>query len=162
MGDRTVPKPLVEIGDRPVLWHVMMIYAAQGFKDFVLALGYGSDAIKRYFLEYDWRSRDFVLEPGNGGALFLSPNDIAGWRITFADTGQECQRLDDRNIALRPNRRRRHNQVCIVRQCRHFTGLALLDCDWNAALFQCFFQRFCHHGRRGDGSSTGYQYSLFS
>lgn len=87
MGGQTVPKPLVEIGDRPVLWHVMKIYAAQGFHDFVLALGYGGDAIKRYFLEYDWRSRDFVLEFGNGGERFLTPNDILGWRITFAETG---------------------------------------------------------------------------
>ncbi len=94
MGDlagpnRIVPKPLVEIGDRPVLWHVMKIYAAQGFRDFVLALGYGGDAIKRYFLEYDWRSRDFVLELGNGGMKFLMPNDIEGWRVTFVETGLE-------------------------------------------------------------------------
>jgi glucose-1-phosphate cytidylyltransferase len=89
MGEQTVPKPLVEIGDRPVLWHVMKIYAAYGFRDFVLALGYGGDAIKRYFLEYDWRSRDFVLEFGNGSERFLTPNDIAGWRITFAETGLE-------------------------------------------------------------------------
>ena len=89
MGGRTMPKPLVEIGDRPVLWHVMKIYAAQGFTDFILALGYGGDEIKRYFLEYDWRSRDFALEVGNGGERFLTPNDIARWRITFAETGLE-------------------------------------------------------------------------
>ena len=69
-----------EIGDRPVLWHVMTIYAAQGFTEFLLALGYGGDAIKRYSLEYDWRSSDFVLELGNGGVGYLSPNAIAGWR----------------------------------------------------------------------------------
>jgi glucose-1-phosphate cytidylyltransferase len=89
MGKRVVPKPLVEIGDRPVLWHVMKLFAAQGFQDFILALGYGGDAIKRYFLEYDWRSRDFVLEFGNGAEHFLTPNDIVGWRITFAETGLE-------------------------------------------------------------------------
>ncbi len=89
MGNRTIPKPLVEIGDRPILWHVMKIYAAQGFKRFVLALGYGGDLIKRYFLEYDWRSRDFTLELGNGGSTYLSPNDAAGWRITFVETGLE-------------------------------------------------------------------------
>jgi glucose-1-phosphate cytidylyltransferase len=92
MGDRTVPKPLVEIGERPVLWHVMKIYAAQGFKDFILALGYGSDQIKRYFLEYDWQSRDFTLELGNGGTHYLTPNDVAGWRITFAETGLETMK----------------------------------------------------------------------
>jgi glucose-1-phosphate cytidylyltransferase len=89
MGDLTLPKPLVEIGDRPVLWHVMKIYAAQGFRDFILALGYGGDAIKRYFLEYDWRSRDFVLELGNGGMKYITPNDIVGWRVTFVETGLE-------------------------------------------------------------------------
>ncbi|TFG69696.1 MAG: glucose-1-phosphate cytidylyltransferase [Anaerolineales bacterium] len=89
MGDRTIPKPLVEIGDRPVLWHVMRIYAAQGVKHFILALGYGGDLIKRYFLEYDWLSRDFTLELGNGGVQYHTPNDTAGWRITFADTGLE-------------------------------------------------------------------------
>jgi glucose-1-phosphate cytidylyltransferase len=89
MGGQMMPKPLVEIGDRPVLWHVMKIFAAQGFNDFILALGYGGDEIKRYFLEYDWRSRDFALEFGNGGERFLTPNDIVGWRITFAETGLE-------------------------------------------------------------------------
>ena len=89
MGDRTIPKPLVEIGGRPVLWHVMRIYAAQGVKHFILALGYGDNLIKRYFLEYDWRSRDFTLELGNGGVNYHTPNDTAGWRITFADTGMD-------------------------------------------------------------------------
>jgi glucose-1-phosphate cytidylyltransferase len=87
MGNRTIPKPLVEIGERPVLWHVMRIYAAQGVKHFILALGYGNNLIKRYFLEYDWQSRDFTLELGNGGSIYHTPNDTAGWQITFADTG---------------------------------------------------------------------------
>ncbi|HQE92191.1 MAG TPA: sugar phosphate nucleotidyltransferase [Anaerolineae bacterium] len=89
MGDRTVPKPLVEVGERPILWHVMKIYAAQGFTDFILALGYQGDLIKRYFLEYDWQSRDFTLVLGDGVPLFHTPNDTAGWRITFAETGLE-------------------------------------------------------------------------
>jgi len=89
MGDRTVPKPLVEVGERPVLWHVMKIYAAQGFTDFILALGYHGDLIKRYFLEYDWQSRDFTLALGDGAPLYHTPNDTAGWRITFAETGAE-------------------------------------------------------------------------
>jgi len=89
MGDPTLPKPLVEVGDRPVLWHVMKIYAAQGFTDFILALGYRGDMIKRYFLEYDWQSRDFTLELGDGIPHFHTPNDAAGWHVTFADTGLE-------------------------------------------------------------------------
>lgn len=92
MGDRTVPKPLVEIGDRPVLWHVMKIYAAQGFRDFILALGYGGDQIKRYFLDYDWRSRDFTLQLGDGGTHYLTPNDTTGWQITFAETGLDTMK----------------------------------------------------------------------
>ena len=89
MGDRTIPKPLVEIGGRPVLWHVMKIYAAQGFTDFVLALGYRGDLIKRYFLEYDWQSRDFTLALGDGAPVYHTPNDTTNWRITFAETGLE-------------------------------------------------------------------------
>ena len=92
MGSRTIPKPLVEIGNRPVLWHVMKIYAAQGFRNFILALGFGGDQIKRYFLEYDWQSRDFTLELGDGSIRYLSPNDVAGWRITFAETGLETMK----------------------------------------------------------------------
>lgn len=132
MGGQTIPKPLVEIGDRPVLWHVMKIYAAQGFRDFVLALGYGGDAIKRYFLEYDWRSRDFVLTFGDGAERFLTPNDIAGWRITFAETGQET---------MTGARVRKAAQY--VTQDRFFVTYAdgLADIDLNALL--------SHHRRQG-------------
>lgn len=82
-----IPKPLVQIGNRPVLWHVMKYYAHFGHKDFVLCLGYGADAIKKYFLDYsECTSNDFVLSCGeNRVELFNS--DIQDWRITFADTG---------------------------------------------------------------------------
>lgn len=89
MGDQTLPKPLVEIGGRPILWHVMKIFASQGFTHFVLALGYRGDLIKRYFLEYDWQSRDFTLHPG-GAPVFHGPSDISGWQITFMDTGLQA------------------------------------------------------------------------
>jgi glucose-1-phosphate cytidylyltransferase len=92
MGQRTVPKPLVEVGDRPILWHVMKIYAAQGFRRFILALGYGGPQIKRYFLEYDWQDRDFTLALGDGEPKFHTPNDVAGWTITFAETGLEVMK----------------------------------------------------------------------
>jgi len=83
----TIPKPMVPIGNRPVLWHVMKYYASYGHTDFILCLGYKGDVIKQYFLEYEeWRSNDFVLS--NGGAhLELMSSDIDDWRITFADTG---------------------------------------------------------------------------
>lgn len=82
-----VPKPLVQIGYRPVLWHVMKYYAHHGHKDFILCLGYGADAIKKYFLDYsECISNDFVLSCG-GKKVELVNSDIDDWRITFADTG---------------------------------------------------------------------------
>jgi glucose-1-phosphate cytidylyltransferase len=82
-----IPKPLVQIGYRPVLWHVMKYYAHFGHKDFILCLGYGADAIKRYFLTYsECASNDFVLSEG-GRKVELYSNDIQDWRITFVDTG---------------------------------------------------------------------------
>jgi glucose-1-phosphate cytidylyltransferase len=83
----TVPKPMVPIGYRPILWHVMKYYAHFGHKEFLLCLGHKADVIKQYFLNYnECISNDFVLE--NGGAdLRLLRQDIQDWRITFVDTG---------------------------------------------------------------------------
>jgi glucose-1-phosphate cytidylyltransferase len=82
-----VPKPLVNIGYRPILWHVMKYYAHYGHKDFILCLGYRADAIKKYFVNYDEVvSNDFVLSNG-GRKLQLLSSDIEDWNITFADTG---------------------------------------------------------------------------
>ena len=82
-----VPKPMVQIGYRPILWHVMRYYAHYGYRDFILCLGYRADAIKDYFLHYDEAvSNDFVLTEG-GRRVELLGSDIADWRITFADTG---------------------------------------------------------------------------
>jgi glucose-1-phosphate cytidylyltransferase len=85
----TVPKPMVNIGYRPILWHVMKYYAHYGHKDFVLCLGHRADAVKNYFLNYnECASNDFVLSWG-GKKLELYNSDIQDWRITFADTGIE-------------------------------------------------------------------------
>ncbi|HTW78160.1 MAG TPA: hypothetical protein VME23_01325 [Terracidiphilus sp.] len=82
-----IPKPMVHIGYRPILWHVMKYYAHFGHKDFILCLGYRADAIKNYFLNYDeCASNDFVLS-GGGKTLKLINSDIQDWRITFVDTG---------------------------------------------------------------------------
>ena len=81
------PKPLVSIGYRPVLWHVMKYFAHFGHKDFVLCLGYRADLIKKYFLNYDeCLSNDFVLSQG-GKSVELANSDIYDWKITFVDTG---------------------------------------------------------------------------
>jgi glucose-1-phosphate cytidylyltransferase len=82
-----VPKPLVPIGYRPILWHVMKYYAHFGHKDFILCLGYKGDSIKEYFLNYsECLSNDFILSNG-GKSIQLLNSDIADWRITFVDTG---------------------------------------------------------------------------
>lgn len=82
-----LPKPMVHIGYRPVLWHVMKYYAHFGHKDFILCLGHGADAIKNYFLNYnECSSNDFILS-GGGKNLELLNSDIHDWRITFAYTG---------------------------------------------------------------------------
>jgi len=86
-GGDSAPKPMMTIGDRPVLWHVMRYYAHFGHKDFVLCLGYGAMAVKEYFLRYEeTRSNDFVLARG-GQDIQLLESDISEWRITFVDTG---------------------------------------------------------------------------
>lgn len=82
-----IPKPMVEIGYRPLLWHVMKYYASFGHKDFILCLGYRGDIVKKYFLDYnEATSNDFVLTEG-GKNLKLLGSDIKDWRITFVDTG---------------------------------------------------------------------------
>jgi glucose-1-phosphate cytidylyltransferase len=82
-----VPKPMVTIGARPVLWHVMKYYAHFGHKDFILCLGYKANVIKNYFLEYkESVSNDFTLSHG-GRKLEFMQRDIEDWTITFVDTG---------------------------------------------------------------------------
>jgi len=83
----TIPKPMVEIGYRPIIWHLMKYYAHFGHRDFILCLGYRGDYIKRYFLNYDeCLSNDFVMGEG-GRAVRLFNSDISDWTITFVDTG---------------------------------------------------------------------------
>jgi glucose-1-phosphate cytidylyltransferase len=82
-----LPKPMVKIGYRPILWHVMKYYAHYGHKDFILCLGYRADAIKEYFLNYnECITNDFTLSNG-GKDLKLMQSDIADWNITCVDTG---------------------------------------------------------------------------
>ncbi|MDH3202971.1 MAG: sugar phosphate nucleotidyltransferase [Myxococcales bacterium] len=82
----TIPKPLVNIGYRPILWHLMKYYAHYGHKEFILCLGYGADLIKQYFLDYNpYLSGDVTINPG--GKLTPAKSDIADWRIHLVDTG---------------------------------------------------------------------------
>ena len=83
----SVPKSMVNIGYRPILWHVMKYYAHHGHKEFILCLGYKADTIKSYFVNYnEATSNDFVLSNG-GRNLHLLSSDIDDWKITFVDTG---------------------------------------------------------------------------
>jgi glucose-1-phosphate cytidylyltransferase len=83
----TIPKPLVNVGYRPILWHLMRYYAHFGHKDFVLCLGYRGDMIREFFLDYRAAmSTDFVLSEG-GKRIELFEEGVDDWRITFVDTG---------------------------------------------------------------------------
>jgi glucose-1-phosphate cytidylyltransferase len=85
--NQSAPKPMTTIGDRPILWHIMRWYAYHGHTEFILCLGYGANAVKSYFLNYqETASNDFVLSDGGQGIELLS-TDISDWRITFVDTG---------------------------------------------------------------------------
>ena len=82
------PKPLVDIGGRPILWHIMMLYAAHGFDEFVLCLGYKGHMIKEYFLQYQAMNSDFTLRLGRDQAIAFHDGDgDAAFTVTLADTG---------------------------------------------------------------------------
>lgn len=96
----SIPKPMVPIGTRPLLWHVMKYYAHFGHKDFILCLGHRGEAIKQYFLEYQEAiSNDFVMRLG-GKDIELANEDIHDWSITFADTGL-ASNIGERLLAVR-------------------------------------------------------------
>jgi glucose-1-phosphate cytidylyltransferase len=97
-----IPKPMVPVGNRPILWHVMRYYAHYGHNEFILCLGYKGETIKKYFLEYDETvSNDFVLTNG-GRKVDLLGSDIHDWKITFVDTGMSS------NIGMRLSAVRQH------------------------------------------------------
>ncbi|MFH1708613.1 MAG: glucose-1-phosphate cytidylyltransferase [Planctomycetota bacterium] len=82
------PKPMVTIGDRPILWHIMKIYAHQGFRDFVLCLGYKGEMIKEYFYHYEVFNNDFTVELGSPRRVEVhNIHPENGWKVTLADTG---------------------------------------------------------------------------
>jgi glucose-1-phosphate cytidylyltransferase len=84
------PKPMVMMGDRPMIWHVMKIYAHYGFRDFMLCLGYKGEMIREYFFNYDLNHSDVLLSLGNKQVTKLdNRHDEEDWRIWMVDTGQE-------------------------------------------------------------------------
>ena len=98
-GSTATKKELVEVGGRPILWHVMRIFSAHNFNNFVLTLGYRAEDIKRYFLEYETLSRDFTVELGNGPRLdrastpqLHGQSNHPNWQVTLVDTGLRTEK----------------------------------------------------------------------
>ncbi len=82
------PKPMVEVGGRPLLWHIMKIYAAAGFSEFVCALGYRGDVIKRYFLDYHALRSDVTVSLAKGTVEYAT-GEVEDWRVSLVDTGED-------------------------------------------------------------------------
>jgi glucose-1-phosphate cytidylyltransferase len=128
-SERT-PKPLVNIGHRPILWHLMRYYAHFGHKDFILCLGYRGDLIREFFLTYnECMSNDFVLSAGGKNIELLS-SDVHDWRITFIDTGLNS------NIGQRLLRVRRHLAGEKAFLANYADGLSDLPLDRQIADFE--------------------------
>ena len=83
---KLIPKPMVEIGGKPILWHIMKHYAHYGYKDFVVALGYKGEVIKDYFLQYYARNNDFTIDLSTGTVQYINEH-TRDWRVTLVDTG---------------------------------------------------------------------------
>jgi glucose-1-phosphate cytidylyltransferase len=104
MGQETqrIPKPMIAVGSRPILWHIMKWYASWGFDDFIVCLGYKAESVKEYFLSYNEAlSNDFILSNG-GRDVELLASDISNWRITFVDTGTQAT-IAERLLAVAPH-----------------------------------------------------------
>jgi glucose-1-phosphate cytidylyltransferase len=142
-----IPKPMVPLGYRPILWHVMRYFAHHGHKEFVLCLGYKADVIKNYFLKYsEALSNDFILSDG-GQRVELLASDTDDWRITFADTGLKA------NIGMRLRAVRKH-----VIDDEYFLanyGDTLTDAPLGE-----FFERFKRSGKVGAFLSVKPTYSF--
>jgi len=157
-----VPKPMVPIGYRPIIWHLMKYYAHFGHKDFILCLGYRGDMIKHYFLNYEeCVTNDFVLSDGGRHRQLLSC-DIEDWRITFVDTGLNA------NIGQRLSAVRKHLAGETAFLANYSDGLTDLPLPDQLAHFQrhgcvasflCVKPNLSYHtvATRDDGVVTGLQ-----
>jgi glucose-1-phosphate cytidylyltransferase len=104
----TIPKPMVKIGDKPIIWHIMNIYAHYGYNDFILSLGYKAEVIKEYFYNYSIHQSDFSINLKSNVVKQLNKKNAQDWNITLVDTGLNTlkgarikrveQYLDDVNL----------------------------------------------------------------
>jgi glucose-1-phosphate cytidylyltransferase len=119
----TIPKPLVNVGYRPILWHLMRYYAHYGHKEFILCLGYRGDMIREYFLNYnEAMTNDFVMSNG-GRTVELITRDLDDWKITFIDTGMHS------NIGQRLLRARKYVEQDEMFLANYSDGLSDLPLD---------------------------------
>lgn len=86
---RVRPKPMVEIGGKPILWHIMKVFESQGFRDFIICTGYMSESIKRYFFEYALLNSDFTVDLAKPSEFSILQSKSEDWRVTIVDTGLE-------------------------------------------------------------------------
>lgn len=126
----TIPKPLVTIGNRPIIWHIMKYYASFGHNEFILCLGYKGEKIKEYFLNYnECDSNDFVMSNG-GRHIDLLSSDIDDWKITFIDTGAQS------NIGERLKAVEAHIDEGETFLANYSDGLSDLPLDQHIATFE--------------------------
>lgn len=131
-----IPKPMVPIGARPVLWHLMRYYAHYGHKEFILCLGHQSEVIKEYFVNYkEWVSNDFVFS--NNGQVELLKSDVHDWKITFVDTGVRA------NIAQR-----------LVAVKDHLGDDEMFLANYADGLTDCPMNEIVDHARQADTIAT--------
>jgi glucose-1-phosphate cytidylyltransferase len=125
----TIPKPLVSIGYRPILWHLMRYYAHYGHKEFILCLGYRGDMVREYFLNYrEEMTNDFTLHAGSR-AVKLHTEDVTDWKITFVDTGLHS------NIGQRLLRAKQYLQDDEMFLANYADGLSDVPIDRQVAEF---------------------------
>jgi len=95
-GSTSRKKELVEVGGRPIIWHVMRIFSAHGFNQFVLTLGYGADQLRRYFMEYDWMTRDLTVRLGDAAGSenvrYRRGLGHPAWQVSLIDTGLDTEK----------------------------------------------------------------------
>lgn len=130
----TIPKPLVEIGNRPIIWHLMKYYAYYGHSDFILCLGYKSEYIKDYFLNQGTRLAKNLMCSDDGPALSPYDTDIQDWNITFAETGLESN-IGSRLLAV--EKYLKGESVFMANYCDGLTDLVLPE----------YLEHFRYHGK---------------
>lgn len=118
----TIPKPMVPIGGKPMLWHIMKTYASHGYKDFVVALGYKADVIKEYFLNYRALNSDFSVNLGSGTVTPHLRDDV-DWTVSLFDTGEQT---------MTGGRVKRLRDFIGNERCMLTYGDGLADIDLNA------------------------------